>query len=158
VTLVRIDFLVGELGANVADEDLNGAAQTAHDLRDVMSGSSDGLVLSSYRGGSRLRDMSTSMDRFKDVAARANMTLDELLDFLDSPAGRRLRKMLSTGLILSVPLVMRLPWLKRTPVGKLIELTGGAALIVKLAEAIRDWERSQTPLATGSAVNVPAGG
>jgi hypothetical protein len=38
VTLVRIDTLVGELGTNVMDDDLPAAAQTARDLRDVMSG------------------------------------------------------------------------------------------------------------------------
>jgi len=38
---------------------------------------------------------------------------------------------------------MRMPWLRRTPIGKLIELGGGAALVVKFAEMIRDWEREQ---------------
>lgn len=99
------------------------------------------------------------MDRFKDIAERANLTLDELLEFLDSPAGRRLRSIVATGMIVSVPMVMRVPGLKRTPIGRLVELAGGAALVVKLAEAIRDWERSQTPLAggrpAGHVVDVP---
>jgi hypothetical protein len=38
VTLVRLDSLVGELGVDVVDDDLTAAAQTARDLRDVMSG------------------------------------------------------------------------------------------------------------------------
>jgi hypothetical protein len=38
VTLVRIDSLVAQLGTNVTDDDLTAAAQTARDLRDVMSG------------------------------------------------------------------------------------------------------------------------
>jgi hypothetical protein len=81
--------------------------------------------------------------RLQEIADRIDTSVDELLAFLDSPAGRRLRSYLATGLILSVPLVMRLPWLKRTPIGKLIELGGGAAILLKLAELIRDWEREQ---------------
>jgi hypothetical protein len=38
VTLVQLDTLVSELGTNVMDEDLTAAAQTAHDLRDLVSG------------------------------------------------------------------------------------------------------------------------
>jgi hypothetical protein len=38
VTLVSIDFQVGELGVAVVDEDLVAAAQTARDLRGVLEG------------------------------------------------------------------------------------------------------------------------
>lgn len=81
--------------------------------------------------------------QLQEIADRVDASVEDLLAFLDSPSGRRLRKRLATGLILSVPLVMRLPWLRRTPVGKLIELGGGAAIVVKLAELIRDWEKNQ---------------
>jgi hypothetical protein len=81
--------------------------------------------------------------RFRDIAERAEITLDELLDFLDSPTGRRLRNALAMGVIVSVPLVMRIPGLKRSPIGRLIELGGGAAIMMAIAEAIRDWERGQ---------------
>jgi hypothetical protein len=81
------------------------------------------------------------MGRFQEVAERAEMTLDELLDFLDSPTGRRLRNALAMGLIVSVPLIMRIPGLKRSPIGRLVEMVGGAAIVMALAEAIRDWER-----------------
>ena len=79
-------------------------------------------------------------DMLREVADRLNTSVDEVLEFLDSPAGRRLRRVVATGLILSVPLIMRIPGLKRTPMGRLVELAGGATLIVKLAEMIRDWE------------------
>jgi hypothetical protein len=82
-------------------------------------------------------------DMLREAADRLNTTADELLEFLDSPAGRRLRRVVATGLILSVPLIMRIPGLKRTPMGRLVELAGGATLIVKLAEMIRDWELSE---------------
>ena len=80
--------------------------------------------------------------RLQEIADRVEASADDVLEFLDSPAGRRLRRMLATGLIVSVPLVMRIPGLRATPVGRLLALTGGATLVVKLAEAIRDWERT----------------
>jgi hypothetical protein len=92
--------------------------------------------------------------RLRELAERAEVTVDELLDFLASPAGRRLRAMAATGLILSVPLVMRIPGLRGSAVGRAIELLGGTALIVKLAEAIRDWERGQEQ-PRGPVVDVP---
>lgn len=69
------------------------------------------------------------------------MKIDELLAFLDSPTGRRLRRYLATALIVSVPLVMRIPGLRRSPIGRLIEVGGGAVVVMKVAELIRDWER-----------------
>jgi hypothetical protein len=83
------------------------------------------------------------MHRLHDLAERAEMSVDELAEFLDSPTGRRLRGMLATGLVVSVPLVMRVPGLRRSPIGRLVELTGGAAIVMAIAEAIRDWERSE---------------
>jgi len=77
------------------------------------------------------------------IADRMGVAADELLGFLDSPAGRRLRRVLATTLMVSAPLVVRIPGLRRTPIGRLLELTGGAALVVKLAELIRDWERDR---------------
>ena len=93
--------------------------------------------------------------QLQEIADRLDSTVEELLTFLDSPSGRRLRKHLATGLILSVPLVMRLPWLKRTPLGKLIEVGGGAALVMKLAELIRDWERDHGDASQPQVIDVP---
>ena len=81
-------------------------------------------------------------DRLQAVADRIEASTDDVLEFLDSPAGRRLRRMLATGLIVSVPLVTRIPGLRASPIGRLLTVTGGAAVVVKVAEAIRDWERS----------------
>ena len=85
-------------------------------------------------------------EQLQEIADRIDTSVEELMAFLDSPTGRRLRKRLATGLIISVPFVMRLPWLRRSPIGKLIEVGGGAAIVVKVAELIRDWERSQDGL------------
>lgn len=94
----------------------------------------------------------TPIGRMQEISERASVTLDELLEFLDSPSGRRMRKILATALIISVPLVMRLPGLRRSPIGRVIELVGGTALVVRLAEAIRDWERDQTQARSRRAV------
>jgi hypothetical protein len=77
------------------------------------------------------------------IADRFQTTTDEVLSFLESPAGKRLRRTLATGLIVSVPLIMRIPGLRKTFVGRAVEMVGGAALVIKLAELIRDWERGQ---------------
>lgn len=91
----------------------------------------------------------------QEIADRIDTTVEELLEFLDSSAGRRLRRYLAAGLIVSVPLVMRMPWLRRSPIGKLIELGGGAALLVKFAEMIRDWERDQAAMPRAQVIDVP---
>jgi hypothetical protein len=80
--------------------------------------------------------------RLQEVADRVESSVDEVLEFFDSPPGRRLRRMLATGLIVSVPLLMRIPGVRATPIGRLLGVTGGAALVIKAAETIRDWERS----------------
>jgi hypothetical protein len=80
--------------------------------------------------------------QLQEIADRVEASVDEVLEFLDSPAGRRLRRTLATGLIVSAPLVSRIPGLRATPIGRLLQVSGGTALVVKLAEAIRDWERS----------------
>jgi hypothetical protein len=93
--------------------------------------------------------------RLQGIATKIDGEVEELLDFLDSPAGRRLRKRLATGLIVSVPVVMRLPGLRRSPLGRLVEVAGGAALVVKLAEMLRDWERGQDEGRERRVIDVP---
>ena len=93
--------------------------------------------------------------RLQEVAERLETSVEEVLEFLDSPTGRRLRRALAAGLIVSVPFVMRIPGLRSTPIGRLLAATGGTALVVKLAEAIRDWERS---LPDQTVIDVPRAG
>ena len=83
--------------------------------------------------------------QLREIADRLGASVEEVLRFLDSKTGRRLRNVLATGLILSVPLVMRIPGLRRSLMGRAIELAGGATLVVKLAELIRDWEHGERP-------------
>ena len=80
------------------------------------------------------------IEQLRTMKARVDHSVEDLIRYLDSPAGRMLRRRVATGLIVSAPLVMRVPGLRRTPLGKAIELVGGATLVVKLAELIRDAE------------------
>lgn len=76
------------------------------------------------------------------IGDRIEVAVQEVEDFLDSPAGRRLRRLLAGAAIVGAPLLFRLPVLKRYPVLRVLEVAGGAALLVKFAEALRDWEPS----------------
>ena len=76
-------------------------------------------------------------DRARDVT---KVAVDEAKRFAGSEQGRRIRHNVATGLIVAAPAVVSLPVLRRTRIGKLIELAGGAALVVTLAEKIRDWD------------------
>jgi len=64
---------------------------------------------------------------------------DEVRRWLATPQGRFLRSLAARMLIVSVPLIVRHPFFK-TPVGRLVELAGGAAILINLAEFLRDWE------------------
>jgi hypothetical protein len=66
--------------------------------------------------------------------------VNEVREYLASPEGEHLRAILATGMIVSAPFVARLPWMRASRVGRLVGLAGGAALIIKAAEVIRDWD------------------
>ena len=75
-------------------------------------------------------------DRARDVTRTA---VGEAKRFAASEQGRRIRHNVATGLIVAAPAVVSMPFVRRTRLGKLIELAGGAALVVTVAEKIRDW-------------------
>jgi hypothetical protein len=66
-------------------------------------------------------------------------SVDEARAWLVSEQGRRYRSLVARALILAAPAILRHPFFK-TPLGKLVELAGGAALLIKVADLIRDWE------------------
>jgi hypothetical protein len=74
---------------------------------------------------------------------------DQSRAFLASPAGRRVRSLTASGLLLATPMILRHPFF-RTPIGRMIEIGGAAALIAKGAAIIREWEPAPGGVATGS--------
>jgi hypothetical protein len=76
-------------------------------------------------------------DRISEVA-------ESVREFAASPAGRRARQTVGTVLVLASPLLFRLPVLRRYPALRIVEVLGGAALLVTLGQRLRDWE-PETP-------------
>lgn len=66
--------------------------------------------------------------------------IDRSRAYLASPAGRRARRTAARAMMLAAPLVFRVPLLRKNWPIRLLELAGGAAILVRLAEALRDWE------------------
>jgi len=85
------------------------------------------------------------------VTERVMDAADSVRAYAASPSGRRMRRTLGTILILGSPLFFRLPGLRRHPVLRIVEVLGGAALLVALGERLRDWEpdpQSQSEITT----------
>jgi hypothetical protein len=82
----------------------------------------------------------------REVERAANRGIDEAVAWLASEEGRRFRSYAARALTLAAPLILRHPFF-RTPVGRVIQVAGGAALVAKAADLIRDWDPapSRTP-------------
>ena len=80
--------------------------------------------------------------RVRRVGDRVEVAYREVEDFLISPAGRRLRRLLAAGAIVGSKLVFRIPGLRRYPLIRALDRLGGAALILRFAQGLRDWEPS----------------
>ncbi len=78
----------------------------------------------------------------KRIGDRVVLSADQMRAFLASPAGARFRRIAATGVIVTAPLLFRIPLLRKYPLFRALEAIGGIALVVKAAEAIRDWEAS----------------
>jgi hypothetical protein len=68
------------------------------------------------------------------------VSVQDIQEFLASQTGRKFRRVLAAGVIVGAPLIFRSPGLRRYPLFRALELVGGVALVIKLAEALRDWE------------------
>ncbi len=79
----------------------------------------------------------------EELQARVSRGVDDLRAYLASPEGQVLRQRVAQVLILSAPLLFRSKVFTRTWPGRILGLVGGAAIVVKLAEALRDWEPEQ---------------
>ncbi|MGH2572447.1 MAG: hypothetical protein ACRDGU_03025 [Actinomycetota bacterium] len=60
--------------------------------------------------------------------------------YLGSQEGKRLRENVSKIVIVGAPLLSQLPAIRRTPVARFLRTAAFAALMVKGAEWLRDWE------------------
>jgi hypothetical protein len=76
------------------------------------------------------------------VTDRIELTAAQARAFFASPTGIVFRRYLAAGVIVTAPLIFRMPALRRHPLIRTLELIGGAALLVKAAEALRDWDAS----------------
>ena len=74
------------------------------------------------------------------VSQRVVISAEQAKAFLASPTGAKFRRYAAAGVIVLVPLVFRLPGLRKYPLFRALEAIGGVALVVKAAEAIRDWD------------------
>jgi hypothetical protein len=79
----------------------------------------------------------SAVRRFGD---RVVITAAQAKAFLASPAGARFRRLVAGGVILTAPLLFRIPVLRRYPLLRALEAIGGVALVIKAAEALRDWD------------------
>jgi hypothetical protein len=80
-----------------------------------------------------------AQDLVTKLEAAIDQGIDEARAWLASEEGRRYRAIAARLLILAAPLIVRHPIFK-TPLGRLVQIAGGATLIVKVAELLRDWE------------------
>ncbi len=78
----------------------------------------------------------------QSVTRRIELTAAEARAFFASPTGILFRRYVAGGIILTAPLLFRIPVFRRHPLIRTLELIGGAALLVKAAEALRDWDAS----------------
>jgi hypothetical protein len=83
------------------------------------------------------------MSTVRRIGDRVQIEAREISRFLSTPAGKRTRGVLAGAIILTAPLIFRIPGLRRYPLIRALEFLGGAALIVRFAEALRDWERTE---------------
>jgi hypothetical protein len=83
------------------------------------------------------RARGTSVDELRRAAVEA---VGDIRAYLASPEGQRLRSRVASGLVIAAPVLARLPLMRASRLGRLVGMAGGAAIIVKLAELIRDWE------------------
>jgi len=83
--------------------------------------------------------------RLADEAQKALMQgVDQTRAWLATENGRRFRQIVARALLVATPLVFRHRFFRSTWTGRILELAGGAALLIKVAEAIRDWEPEPT--------------
>jgi len=80
-----------------------------------------------------------------NVRDDVEQAVNDLVTYLASPRGKALRSKLAMGVIAVAPVIVRAPIVRRNPLFKLLGVAGFATLLVRLAEAVRDWEPEARP-------------
>lgn len=81
--------------------------------------------------------MATALEEMRDTVLE---TVEDVRAYLASPEGQRLRNTVAAALVAAAPFVSRMPFMRMSRLGRLIGMAGGTAVIIKVAELIRDWE------------------
>jgi hypothetical protein len=103
----------------------------------VSQGAAAGTVRSvNTRGAARAKPVGA----IDQAMALVDKGIDEIRAYLATPEGRELRRRAAQILMFSAPFLFRMKFFRASPVGRILGLVGGAALVVKVAEALRDWE------------------
>jgi len=84
------------------------------------------------------------------LTAAAERALADTRAYIASPQGRRMRENIARGLVAVAPIMVSLPVVRRTWIGRVLGVAGAATVLVKVAEAIRDWEPGQTGELSGA--------
>lgn len=79
-----------------------------------------------------------------DLQRRVTEGAEDIRRYLASPEGRVLRQRIAQILIFTAPFVFRFGRFKASRMGKVLGVLGGTAVVVKLAEVLRDWEPGET--------------
>jgi hypothetical protein len=90
-------------------------------------------------------DEARSSGMVDSVLEAATEAADAVRTYLASDQGRRMRRGVATVLIVGAPLVSELPVIRRSPMARVLRAAGMAALVVKGAEWLRDWEPALAP-------------
>jgi hypothetical protein len=96
-----------------------------------------------HRGIGRLgRPGGVTIDGVFEAASDA---AEAARSFMASERGRRMRRQVATVLIVAAPVISELPVIRRHPVARILRTAGMAALVVKGAEWLRDWQPQGLP-------------
>jgi hypothetical protein len=79
------------------------------------------------------------------VFEAASDAADGVRSFLASERGKRMRRQVATALIVAAPVISELPVIRRHPIARVLRAAGVAAMVVKGAEWLRDWEPQALP-------------
>jgi hypothetical protein len=90
-------------------------------------------------------EAATSPTMVATVIDAASDAADSVREFLATDRGRRFRRQVATVLIVAAPVISELPVIRRHPIARVLRAAGVAALVVKGAEWLRDWEPQHLP-------------